>query len=231
MDERWFAAPIATGDDQKTPFSLFVDADRMDSSSTNVSLLSRIRDKADNAAWREFDERYRDLMLRYCRRRGLSQVDAEDVVQSTLAGLSESLARFTYDANRGRFRDYLSRCVRSEISRWAARPQVAVRGLLSKEGSRLPSPDDDDGDATWEEEWVAHHYRRALATIRPQFDARSIEVFDRSIAGANVKLLADEFGMTEQAVYKVRKRIRDRLEEVIAEQIREEDDVDGTGDR
>lgn len=200
----------------------------MDSSSTNISLLSRIRNKADEVAWREFDGRYRELMVRYCRRRGLTQVDAEDVVQSTLAGLSDSLPRFTYDPNRGRFRDYLSRCVRNEISRWSARPQMAARGLFSKEGSRLPSTDDGEHDGVWEEEWVAHHYRRALATIRPQFDARSIEVFDRSIAGANVKLLAEEFGMSEQAIYKVRKRIRDRLEEVIADQIREEDDVDGT---
>lgn len=203
----------------------------MDTSSTNASLLSRIRDKADANAWREFDDRYRELMLRYCRRCGMAQVDAEDVVQATLTGLSESLTRFTYDPQRGRFRDYLSICVRNEISRWAARPQIAARGLFSREGSRLPSPDKGEHDAVWEEEWVAHHYRRALATIRPQFDARSIEVFDRSIAGANVKLLAEEFGMSEQAIYKVRKRIRDRLEEVIAEQIFEEDDVDGTGVR
>ena len=201
----------------------------MDSSSTNISLLSRIRDKADDAAWQEFDARYRALMLRYCRRRGLDQVDAEDVVQATFAGLTDGLSRFAYDPQRGRFRDYLSRCLRNEISRWSARPRVAARGLFSREGSRLPSPDNGEHDAVWEEEWVAHHYRRALATIRPQFDARSIEVFDRSIAGANVKLLAEEFGMSEQAIYKVRKRIRDRLEEVIADQIREEDDVDGTG--
>lgn len=214
------------------PFCPFMESGSgigMDSTSTNVSLLSRIRDKADDAAWREFDRRYRDLMLRYCRRRGLDQVDAEDVVQATFTGLSEGLTRFTYDPERGRFRDYLSICLRNEISRWSARPQIAARGLFSEEGSRLPSPENGESDAVWEEEWVAHHYRRALATIRPQFDAKSIEVFDRSIAGANVKLLSEEFGMSEQAIYKVRKRIRDRLEEVIAEQIREEDDVDGTG--
>jgi len=202
----------------------------MDSSSTNVSLLSRIRDRANDAAWREFDGRYRELMLRYCRRKGLTQVDAEDVVQSTFAGLSDSLPRFTYDANRGRFRDYLYRCVRNEISRWAARPPVAPPPLFNDGGPLRPERGETctaEVDALWEEEWVAHHYRRALATIRQTFDPRNVEMFDRSIAGANVELVAAEFGMTVQAVYKARKRIRDRMEELIAEQIREEDDVDG----
>jgi RNA polymerase sigma factor (sigma-70 family) len=202
----------------------------MDSSSTNISLLSRIRDGSDDAAWREFDGRYREMMQRYCRRRGLPQIDAEDVVQSTFTGLSQSLKRFTYDANRGRFRDYLYRYVRGEISKWSARPQAADRALFNHDGRALVdevAQSDGEIDALWEEEWVAHHYRRALVTIRESFDPRSVEVFDRSIAGAGVELLATEYGMTEQAVYKVRKRIRDRLEEVIAEQIREEDDVDG----
>lgn len=202
----------------------------MDSSSTNVSLLSRIRDRADSSAWREFDRRYRELMLRYCRRRGMSQVDAEDVVQATLTGLSESLPRFTYDPNRGRFRDYLCRCVRNEIFRWTARPQVAARPLYNNEGRPIVEPPDaaaSGADTTWEEEWVAHHYRRALEVIRKSFDARNVELFDRSIAGASVELLASEFGVSVQTIYKARKRIRERMEELINEQIREEDDVNG----
>jgi len=202
----------------------------MDSSSTNASLLSRIRDRNNAPAWREFDGRYRDLMLRYCRRLGLSQVDAEDVVQSTLTGLSESLPRFTYDPNRGRFRDYLCRCVKNEICSWAARPKVAQRPLYNSDGRPIIEPADatsPEADATWEEEWVAHHYRRALEVIRQTFDARSVELFDRSIAGASVELLATEFGISVHAIYKARSRIRDRMEELINEQIREEDDVDG----
>jgi len=202
----------------------------MDSSSTNVSLLSRIRDGSDDAAWREFDSRYREMMLRYCRRRGLTQMDAEDVVQSTFATLSQGLKRFTYDKDRGRFRDYLYRCVRGEMSKWGARHQAANRPLFNSDGQPLElvsAQPMSDIDALWEEEWVAYHYRRALVSIREDFDPRSVELFDRSIAGAGVDLLAAEYGMTDQAVYQVRKRIRERLKQVIAEQIREEDDVDG----
>ena len=42
--------------------------------STAVSLLSRCRDTSDQAAWRELDERYRDLLICFCRRRGLGAI-------------------------------------------------------------------------------------------------------------------------------------------------------------
>lgn len=135
-------------------------------SSTNVSLLSRIRDRADHDSWREFDERYRELMLRYCRRRGLNRVDSEDVVQATFVGLSESLSRFIYDPKRGRFRDYLARCVRNEIFRHAARPQMAQKALVNGGDHCAADATDVAADAAWEEEWVAHHYRRAMPPNR-----------------------------------------------------------------
>lgn len=61
-----------------------------DSPSNNISLHSRIRDRVDNAAWREFDARYRELMLRYCLGRGLDQVAAEDVFQFDLSARNRS---------------------------------------------------------------------------------------------------------------------------------------------
>ena len=54
-----------------------------------------------------------------------------------------------------------------------------------------------------------------------------MEVFERSIAGAGVAELATEFVMSEQAVHKVRQRIKGRMEELIAAQVRDEDRVDG----
>jgi hypothetical protein len=45
---------------------------------TPASLLSRVRDHEDTAAWSEFDVRYRDRIIRYALRRGLQAHDAED---------------------------------------------------------------------------------------------------------------------------------------------------------
>ncbi len=45
---------------------------------TRPSLLERVRDPANDAAWAEFDRSYGELILRYCHRCGLQHSDAED---------------------------------------------------------------------------------------------------------------------------------------------------------
>jgi RNA polymerase sigma-70 factor (ECF subfamily) len=203
----------------------------MNPEATQLSLLSRVRDPENAAAWREFEERYRELLVRFCRRRGLQHADAEDIVQVLMASLARTLPSFVYDPARGRFRDYLFRCARNAISQWAARPKHAG-GSLGKGGDSCAdlvgaadaAPDE---AVAWEQEWVAHHYRLAMQAVRTSFDPRSIELFERSVGGVSVAALAEEYQLSHQAVHKVRQRIRKRMEELISQQIRDEDRIDG----
>lgn len=192
---------------------------------TSISLLSRCRDITDQEAWRELDRRYRELLLRFCRRRGLGHMEAEDVVQRVFLGLTRSLPAFVYDRERGRFRDYLFRAVRNSISLVIRCPNAGV-GTVSLRDDFAEAPAADEVQA-WEEEWVAHHYRRALAVIRVNLESHTIAVFERSLAGASIAELQAEFGLSDHAIYKIRHRIRTRLQELIQEQIREEDCIDG----
>ena len=67
---------------------------------------------------------------------------------------------------------------------------------------------------------------QALRAVEGSFDARSVEVFRRSLAGEGVAALAAAYAMTDHAVYACRRRIRLRIQELIAEQVAEEDQVD-----
>lgn len=189
-----------------------------------------MRDPADHAAWREFEGGYRELLVRYCRKRGLQHADADDVVQIVFLNLSKSLPQFVYDPQRGRFRDYLYRCTRNSIANWAERRKAGGAALFSDmDATRLGAAGEqaDASDAElWQQEWVAHHYRMALERLRGEFDAHNLEIFNRNVAGESVADLAAAFGVTEQAVYAARRRIRARLEELVAEQVRDEDAVD-----
>lgn len=198
--------------------------------STSTSLLSRLRDVGDHVAWQEFDARYRKLLLRYCWRRGMSHTDAEDIVQLVFAGIARSLPQFMYDPERGRFRDYLFCCVRNAILQWQRRPERRHRPLDSAIDESLAHdwatarPDTAERQA-WQAEWVAHHYRMALAAVARTFDRRSVELFERLVAGARPVALAQELGVSEDAIYKVRQRVRDRMRALIAQQVLEEDTV------
>ena len=196
----------------------------MGSETTQPSLLSRVRDPADDASWREFDAKYRELILRYCRARGLQTSDAEDVRQIAMANLAKSLRSFEYKPARGRFRGYLGQVVRSAISRHFKRPDTQARALDTSVLVTVEADDAGDADEVWEREWVRHHYRLAMQTVRAAFDPNSVQMFDRLLAGDSVSRLASDFQTTTQAVHKVKQRIRDRLKELIADQIKEEDD-------
>ncbi len=75
---------------------------------TSVRLLLRVRNLSDGAAWGRFVEQYRPLIYRWCFQRGLPPgADAEEVLSTVLLRLVRELPRFTYEPERGRFRDWL----------------------------------------------------------------------------------------------------------------------------
>jgi RNA polymerase sigma-70 factor (ECF subfamily) len=73
---------------------------------TSNSLLARLRQGTDQAAWAEFVRRYGQQIYRWARGCGLQEADAQDVTQTVLVKLTEKLRTFCYDPARS-FRAYL----------------------------------------------------------------------------------------------------------------------------
>jgi RNA polymerase sigma-70 factor (ECF subfamily) len=187
---------------------------------TRATLLGRVRGGDDDSAWREFDQAYREMLLRFCRSRGLQHADAEDVAQLVFARLAAGMGRFEYDRSRGRFRDYLFRCVRSALCDWASGPGRSVGApLMEADGAEERSELSD----ALEREWVDHHYRRAIDHLLATADDRTADVLRGTVTGRDVAGLAADLGMREMAVYKAQQRLRDRLRARISEQIAAED--------
>lgn len=193
---------------------------------TKASLLSRVRDLNDHRAWQEFDAQYRDLILRYCRRRGLQPADAEDVRQMVMLNLAKQLRSFQYDPQMGRFRDYLGRTVRNAIHRYFRSPKPEVLGLDMNVAAETGAGETPPKDPHWETEWMDYHYRRAMDSVRKNSDAKSVAVFEELLAGNGVQETAKNFQMSPDAVHKVKQRIRDRLRRLITQQVYDEDEFD-----
>jgi RNA polymerase sigma-70 factor (ECF subfamily) len=194
----------------------------VDWQTTRLSLLERLRDPADVAAWRDFDRRYGDLIVRYGRLRGLQLADAEDVRQVVLLNLSRTMPRFRYSPERGRFRSYLGRVVQHAI--WRRRPDGASGRLDMNEDVAAARPALDEA---WEQEWVRHHIRMAMEELRRTHEPRALEVFEDLLRGESVVSVAREHGMSVEAVHKIKQRVRDRLKAIIAGRVRQEDGLDG----
>src|SRR5437764_13203233 len=95
---------------------------------TRASLLLRLRDSRDEAAWREFVELYTPLVYGYGRKQGLQDADAADLAQDVLVAVAGAVGRLEYDPKRGSFRNWLFTVVRHRLSNWRAAEEIRSHG-------------------------------------------------------------------------------------------------------
>lgn len=89
-------------------------------SSTPPTLLHRLRHQpTDEAAWRQFVERYGKQIYSWCRRWHLQDADAHDVTQSVLLKLARRMQSFEYD-RRQSFRAWLQTVTRHALQDFQA---------------------------------------------------------------------------------------------------------------
>src|SRR3954471_18265610 len=101
--------------------------------STRLSLLVRLRDGRDQAAWADFVRLYAPAVYRFGRRKGLQDADAADLTQDVLRSVAGAIGRLALDPQRGPFRSWLFTLAHRRLYDMAARrrrePGVMPEGL------------------------------------------------------------------------------------------------------
>jgi len=187
---------------------------------TRVILLDHLSNEPkSNLAWKQFDAQYREIIIRYALRCGLSMTDAEDVQQRSYLILLSVFPKFHYDPQKGRFRAYLASVVRRSIGQQRNSPSKHRAFSI---GEFDPASETID-DPIWDKEWTLKHYRNALGTIQKTFDIQSVDVFQDLIRGLSVATIAEQRNLETDAVYKIKYRTRDRIKQLVQEQIKNEE--------
>src|SRR5688572_22033962 len=177
---------------------------------TRATLLQRVRDPLDRAAWEEFFELYAPLLEGYARAHGLARDDAEEVRDQCLEVLSRKLPDFEYRRERGSFSAWLHRIARAKVIDLVRAREVRARE--SVELSVLPSQDADP-DEHWERQWRAEHLRYALERVRRDEDPERFHAFELLLVeGLGVSEVAERTGLAPPQIYKLKatflKRVR-----------------------
>ncbi|MCI0360581.1 MAG: sigma-70 family RNA polymerase sigma factor [Planctomycetaceae bacterium] len=194
---------------------------------TRYSLLLRIADPQNHAAWIEFLGIYEPLVYQLARRKGLQDADARDLCQEVFRAVAGAARRWTPDPDRGSFRGWLYRIASNRLVNSLRYQQRHGRAAGGSDIQRLleVQPDGPDGDT----QEIDTEYRRRLF----QLAARSIEHdFSRStwqafwqtaVLSRDVASVAAELGLSAGAVYIARSRVLSRLRRRVQELAGEEE--------
>lgn len=152
---------------------------------TRRSLLSRLKNWDDQEAWRVFFDTYWKLIYNAAIRAGLTDAEAQDVVQETVIGISRKIPEFVYDPAKGSFKTWLMRQTtwriagqlrkRLPVEPASAMPRTSGRTTAME---RVADPAKPPLESLWEDEWENNLLDAAFRRVRAKVDAKQLQIYD-----------------------------------------------------
>ena len=185
---------------------------------TRRSLLDRLRDWEDQTSWRDFFNTYWKFIYGVAVRSGLSDSEAEEVVQETVLSIAKKMPEYIYDPARCSFKGWLMRVIRLRIADQLRRRQPAFQQLPSgdADSQRTPAVEripDTGGSlaqqhAIWDEEWERNLVDAAMERVKLRVKAQHYQIFHLSaVKGMNATQVARMLQVNVAQVYLVRHRL------------------------
>src|SRR4030095_16823139 len=163
---------------------------------TRHSLLARLKDWEDRTSWQEFFDTYWRLIYAVACKSGLSDAEAQDVVQETVLTVAKKVGDFKAQPN-GSFKGWLLQITRRRIADQFEKRQKAGRApcpavvgagttpALGSERStrtstieRIPDPAGFDMDACWEEQWQKGLLAAATERVKNLVSPKQYQMFE-----------------------------------------------------
>jgi RNA polymerase sigma-70 factor (ECF subfamily) len=182
---------------------------------TRPSLLLRIRDPRDAAAWEVFDSIYRPMLRRYALSRGLLDAEAEDIAQQCLTEVLRRIGDFEYDAAKGRFKGWLKTMVANRVRNlWRdRRERQADTAVFERDASPEPSPDE-----SFEKLWMQEHLWHCFRAVQAQVDETTWRAFEQYVLRQRtIDEVCRELNLKAQNVYTIKWRLTERVAAMMKE--------------
>jgi RNA polymerase sigma factor (sigma-70 family) len=191
----------------------------LESIPTRQSLLQRLKFVENQESWQEFFDTYWSLIYAAAMRSGLSDAEAQDVVQETVICVARSMPNFEYDPKIGSFKAWLRK-----LTRWRVLDHVRKRNSVPIPFARfeadMPSltdiPDESDStfDSAWDDEWKKAIIESAVAKTKPKVDEKQFQIFDLcALQGWPVEKVAATLKISRGRVYIAKHRVGKIFEE------------------
>lgn len=189
---------------------------------TRQSLLERLRDWDHQEDWRQFFDTYWRLIHATACKAGLTDAEAQEVVQEVMIAAAKKLPEFRYEPGRDSLKGWLL-----AVTRWKVADEFRKRrrpgGAAEPERPASPSGDATDRTATiaripavpgdglevaWEGEWRDNLLRAALDRVKQRVNPAQYEMYHlRVIEGHSSRATAQALGVSVAQVYLAKLRV------------------------
>lgn len=153
---------------------------------TRYSLLSRLQNWDDQDSWKDFFDTYWHLIYSVALKSGLTETEAQDVVQETIISVAKDIHKFRRDQNLGSFKGWLR-----NITRWRIADQLRKRTRMSRDETgmstehfhrpditEIPDPMGANLESLWETEWQTNLLQAAIERVKPRVREEHFQMFD-----------------------------------------------------
>ena len=190
---------------------------------TRATLLHRLKNWNDQASWQEFFDIYWPLIYRFARKAGLTDAEAQDVVQEALLAVAKHMPAFKYNPAVGTFKAWLLTQARWRIvdqfrKRGPIVPHHADSGDPARTATieRMPDEKSLDWEAHWEADWEKTVLAAALTRVKRQLDPQKFQIFDFYVTREwPPEKVARTFNVTVNQVYLVKNRVTQMLRDEV----------------
>jgi len=192
---------------------------------TRASLLDRLRDVEDQRSWQHFFDTYWRLIHGVALKAGLSEVEAQEVVQETVISVARHLPEFRYDPKVCSFKTWMLRLTRWRIIDQIRKHVPGAQPIESlDDATALATLDELTGgkapelEAVWNEEWEKAVLARAIEQLKPRVSPDQFQMFDLYVLRRMpVTEVARLLGTNVARVYLAKHRLSKLLREAIGE--------------
>jgi RNA polymerase sigma-70 factor (ECF subfamily) len=182
---------------------------------TRASLLNRLKDLQDQSSWQEFFDTYWKLIYGVARKTGMTDAEAQDVVQETMVSVAKHMPRFRYNPAIGSFKAWLLKLTRWRIiDQIRKRPPAALHRPLGDSASgtdtveRVIDPKTNQLDQLWDAEWQKNLLDAAVSNVKRKLDPRKHQIYDFYVnKGWPADKVAEHFQISVSQVHLAKHRI------------------------
>jgi RNA polymerase sigma factor (sigma-70 family) len=183
---------------------------------TRATLLERLRNLQDHLSWQEFFDTYWKLIYCAAVKSGLSDQEAEEVVQETVIGVARGMEKFRYQPEACSFKGWLMHITRCRIidqlrKRGNRGHLVPLKEEGTTSGADLQIKDEAAERAfvdVWDGEWQRNLVAAALDRVKKAVNPEHYQIFYLySIKNMPTAKICELMCVSAAKIYVVRHRL------------------------